>query len=393
MDAIRNPFTPGSGLFPPYFADREREVEEFTGRLRSTLEGVPRHLAVLGEWAIGKTSLLIQLRQLAKEQGCLTTFSVANPEETQAFIGSLLRTLSLEVQATYGESLWKRLAKAVGLKEISLSALGASVELSFTSTGEAQLSLREYLRTLWRELRGRAPAVVIIIDDLDLIPDFRETMVLLRNTAMELGLAGVQVMIVVAGTPVLFERMWEAHAPLVRFFEPMELGRIPKEAAKEAVTRPLEGSGVHFEADVVERIVHLAGGQPYYLQELAYHAFETAREGMATAATFSLAFERAFSTIAKTVFEQRVAELSSGEQRLLGVIVSLDRPAKHGEIVAQAVEAGLKKSSVPTLLRRLKAKGCVQQAGTGPQRGRYHVEDALFAEYVRRRVPGEALRE
>jgi len=227
VDTVRNPFTPGSGLFPPYFADREREVEEFTGRLESTLGGVPRHLAVLGEWAIGKTSLLIQLRQLAKEQGCLTTFSVANPEETQAFIGSLLRTLSLEVQATYGESLWKRLAKAVGLKEISLSALGASIELRFSSTGEAQLSLREYLRTLWTELRGRAPAMVIIIDDLDLIPDFRETMVLLRNTAMELGLAGVQVMAVVAGTPVLFERMWEAHAPLVRFFEPVELGRIP----------------------------------------------------------------------------------------------------------------------------------------------------------------------
>jgi len=152
----------------------------------------------------------------------------------------------------------------------------------------------------------------------------------------------------------------------------------------------LEGSDVRFEPDVVERIVHLAGGQPYYLQELAYHAFETAQGGVATTATFSLAFERAFSTIAKTVFEQRVAELSSGEQRLLGVIVSLDRPAKHGEIVAQAVETGLKKSSVPTLLRRLKAKGCVQQAGTGPQRGCYYVEDALFAEYVRRKIPRAA---
>ena len=152
---MENPFTPGSWIFPPFFADREREVQEFTQRLQSTLNGTPRHLAVLGEWAIGKTSLLLQLRRLAKEQGCLTSLSVANPEKTQAFIGSLIRTLSLEVQATYGKSLWKRLAKAIGLKEISLSALGASIQLRFASAGEAQLSLREYLRTLWKELQAQ----------------------------------------------------------------------------------------------------------------------------------------------------------------------------------------------------------------------------------------------
>jgi len=383
---MRNPFTPGSGLFPPHFADREREVQEFRQRLRATFEGSPRHLAVLGEWAIGKTSLLIQLRRLAQEQGALGTLSVANPEETQAFIGSLIRTLSLEVQAAYGESLWKRLAKAVGLKEVSLSALGASLEFRFASTGEAQLSLREYLRSLWNELRGRASAVVIAVDDLDLIPDFRQTMVLLRNTAMELGLAGAKVMIVVAGTPVLFEKMWEAHAPLVRFFEPLELGRLPEEAAREAVLKPLEGSGVRFEPEVVERIVRLSQGQPYYLQELAYHAFEAAQEGVATAETFSLAFERAFSTIAKAVFERRVAGLSAGEQKLLGVVVSVEGPATHGEIAARAVQAGLKKGSVAKLLQRLKEKGCVRQVETGPQKGHYFVEDPLFIEYVRRRV-------
>ena len=386
---MRNPFTPGSGLFPPYFADREKDVQEFTQRLQSTLDGVPRHLAVLGEWAIGKTSLLIKLRRLAQEQGCLTSLSVANPEKTQDFIGSLIRTLSLEIKAVYGESLWKRLAKAIGLTEVSLSVLGASLELRFASAGEAQLSLREYLRTLWKELGSRVPAVIIAVDDLDLIPDFRETMVLLRNTAMELTLAGVKAMIVVSGTPVLFERMWQAHAPLVRFFEPLELKRIPDEAAKAAVTRPLQGSGVRIEPEAVERIIQLSGGQPYYLQELAYHAFETARDGVITAATFSLAFERAFSTIAKAVFERRVVELSAGEQKLLGVIVSLDRAAAHGEIVDHATKAGLKKGSVATLLRRLKEKGCVQQLETGAQKGRYFVEDPLFAEYVRRKVPAE----
>jgi len=47
------------------------------------------------------------------------------------------------------------------------------------------------------------------------------------------------------------------------------------------------------------------------------------------------------------------------------------------------VRAGLKRGSIPKLLQRLKEKGCVRQVETGPQKGRYFVEDPLFVEYVR----------
>ena len=64
----------------------------------------------------------------------------------------------------------------------------------------------------------------------------------------------------------------------------------------------------------------------------------------------------------------------------------MEGPATHGEIAARAVQAGLKKGSVAKLLQRLKEKGCVRQVETGPQKGRYFVEDPLFIEYVRRKV-------
>jgi len=58
--------------------------------------------------------------------------------------------------------------------------------------------------------------------------------------------------------------------------------------------------------------------------------------------------------------------------------------------VARAVWAGLKRGSIPKLLQRLKEKGCVRQVETGPQKGRYFVEDPLFVEYVRRWVTLES---
>ena len=53
-----NPFRPGSGLFPSHFAGREEEVNVFERKLQSTRNGVQIHIAVRGEWGIGKTSLL-----------------------------------------------------------------------------------------------------------------------------------------------------------------------------------------------------------------------------------------------------------------------------------------------------------------------------------------------
>ena len=53
-----NPFKPGSCLYPPYFAGRTREIEIFQKKLTQTVEGTPMHMAIIGDWATGKTSLL-----------------------------------------------------------------------------------------------------------------------------------------------------------------------------------------------------------------------------------------------------------------------------------------------------------------------------------------------
>ena len=54
---MTNPFKPGSGLYPPYFADHQREIKIFENKLNQTINGTPIHMAVIGDWATGKTSL------------------------------------------------------------------------------------------------------------------------------------------------------------------------------------------------------------------------------------------------------------------------------------------------------------------------------------------------
>ncbi len=60
-----NPFTPQSGWEPKVFGGRHEQIASFTKAMKEAVTGRPNHMVILGEWGIGKTSLLKQLRILA----------------------------------------------------------------------------------------------------------------------------------------------------------------------------------------------------------------------------------------------------------------------------------------------------------------------------------------
>lgn len=61
--------------------------------------------------------------------------------------------------------------------------------------------------------------------------------------------------------------MRAAHEPLVRFFEPLSVGPLSPKAAEDAVVKPLQRANVDFDQEVVNDIVRLSAGRPYYLDE------------------------------------------------------------------------------------------------------------------------------
>ena len=64
----------------------------------------------------------------------------------------------------------------------------------------------------------------------------------------------------------MFSEVRTAHEPLVRFFKPLTLGALDAVAAGKAITAPLADTDVTFEPSVVDAIVELSGGRPYYLR-------------------------------------------------------------------------------------------------------------------------------
>jgi len=89
--------------------------------------------------------------------------------------------------------------------------------------------------------------LILLIDDFDLITENdvkrKQIMLTLRNSLMEAIKDGTKIMCVVAGAK-LFEQFEVAHGPLVRFFEPYEIGPLEMEDARKAVLVPLRGTGI-----------------------------------------------------------------------------------------------------------------------------------------------------
>ena len=355
-----NPFRPGSGLFPPYFAGRQEQIKTFKKKLKATMDGTPMHLAVIDGWGIGKTSLLTKFESVASENDFFVISTIASVEDMPTFVSNLLRRMKTDIETQ--KTKFKELVLSLGL-----------LKLKFESAGEAQLSLEESLRKIWDETNK---PILVTVDDLDLIKDFKGIMMLLRNTAMQLTKKNCNVMFVVAGKNSLFDKVYEAHEPLIRFFEPTILNRLNKKESVKAVKIPLENAGMDYEKNVIEEIAAVSEGHPYYIQEISNHVFEESEKKF-DAEAFGKGFNKAFSDISRDIFSRRFESISPIEKKILSSLTNSE-PLLFSKILNKSK---IKKGSLSPCLARLKEKGIIKQ-----ENKEYFIESKLFGQYIKERL-------
>jgi hypothetical protein len=223
--------------------------------------------------------------------------------------------------------------------------------------------------------------VIVLLDDVDLLPMTGDVLLRLRACALELYAADLPLAFVVAASPGLFSDVRSAHEPLVRFFEPLSLAPLDDADAGRALTEPIAETAVQFDADVVAEIVELAGGRPYYLQKLGYYTFDAAANGRVTPAEFVVAFERAFASVSQEIFSARWAGMSPIDRQVAAVVARSIGPRPSGDIEAEAARRGVRPGATRQSLRRLAAKGQIDRHANG-MRGRYSIDDRLFRRYL-----------
>jgi hypothetical protein len=366
-----NPFRPGSGILPPLLAGRDRETAIFEARVARTREGQPQHTALLGEWAIGKTTLLMHWRRLRRQAGDAVVLSMAYPQSADEFLAGLVTAIDAELATDWRRRLDVELGLDVGIADARIRR----------PSPDPERELRAALRRLVEHHAHEGRSVIVLLDDVDLLPMTGDVLLRLRACVLELYAADLPFALVVAASSGLFDAVRSAHEPLVRFFEPISLGPLDPGDATRAITEPVGETMVRFDPEVVAEIVDLAGGRPYYLQKLGYFAFDASINRRVSRAEFAVAFERVFASVSQEIFAARWAGLSPIDRQVVAVVARRTEPRSSGDIEAEATKLGVRPGAARQSLRRLAARGHINRLASG-HRGRYSVRDRLFQRYL-----------
>lgn len=285
MDAALNPYSPGSGLTPPYLVGRQAEIDAFDlivarscGRLHS------RGMILQGLRGVGRTVLLNKFRDQAERAGWFIielegrTADTGN-EATRQKLGRALMLAGRRFnRAKHNTDVIRRALGTV--KSFSLSLGVASVEMGVDAThgrgdsGQIELDFEELIEDLAPALAESSSAFALFIDEMQDLDS--ELLLALLAAQHKAGQKGWPFFIIGAGLPALPAVLSESRSYAERLFNYREIGALDTNAASEALMVPAQRQGAQYSTEAVKVIVTASTGYPYFLQTYGQSAWDIA---------------------------------------------------------------------------------------------------------------------
>ncbi|MEV0370504.1 glycosyltransferase [Streptomyces sp. NPDC050636] len=266
------------------FAGRIAELDSVAYELdQAGLDRPSVYIAVHGQRAAGKTSLLNRTEDLARERGLLPVRVTLVPSDAtpSAFYRKVYEEL---VAAVTDEGGTLGGPGAVTPAKIRRVFSGATPEndfplefpeaLSLSAPGGpvSEAALRADLRYVVRVL-GRP--IALLIDEAQLVAGHEEVLSVLRALGTRLN----GFVFVLAGTSSLLTRITEVFSPLLRQFKEIKIERfVESEDVSNCMLLPLRGLGLDADCfpefnGTQSELVHLTDGNPYEIQLYCHEMF------------------------------------------------------------------------------------------------------------------------
>lgn len=369
-----NPFRKRTGIFPSYFTGRENELNELREIYESTRAGAAGHIIIYGPKGIGKTCLLI------KFENELNNIDGVYPVRIPLVEGSFDDIYSLIVD---------KCADALGINEghfwDNITSLGVNLPIGGFNVSRERpatspsVALEKILKSIYGELDGDNPVLILLFDDLQrIISDTGTSKVLsiLQNALQELNLKKMNIMFVATGAHDIFSQIQDHLDSAVRIFEPYELKPLSLDELRDAIVIPSQKEGVKFTDEVINLIYGMSEGIPYYMQVIAYNCFSMALDGKIGIDEFKKSFPRSLNLLAQREFRGMYEKATNEERKILGLMAENDKEF----LSYKEIKEGLDLTSEPSYwLKTMLKKNLIIK----PFRGKYKLRDKIFKEYLR----------
>jgi AAA ATPase domain len=384
VDPRANPYAPGAGTKPPALTGRDDEIEAFVVLLERLRQGAAgQSMIVKGLRGVGKTVLLNTFEDFAVERDWIPIFkeceaSTSLPGLVARHCRRIIEDLKPTARAT------KRLRSMVARLSTFTVVDPNGFELRFDlGRGEAAPDpLSDDFVDLLLEVGAlageRARGLVFLLDEVQFIHpnEFGPFVVGLHRINQK----GLPVTCVAAGLPSLPALAGEAKSYAERLFSYPTIGRLPREAADEALARPAWVREVRFAKGALDLAYERTLGYPYFIQEYGKYAWNVADGTRIERREMERAAELAQHALDDGFFLVRAERATDAERRVMHAMASLGEPPYATRDVVHAL--GRRSASQLSVQREsLIRKGLVYS----PRTGFLDFTVPMFADYLLRR--------
>jgi len=373
---------PNVPVRPGDFVGRKVQLEALRSILQQGLEtGTTSSVAVLGDWGIGKSSLLLKFSAACSESGyrMLPVFLSVSSDlgDYLCFAQSLLDKLAGTLATA--SSLAARLRSEVQnwrLKRVSLAGFQLDREASPFFLTSGSTLLRHTLAEVWeRFLRpAHISGAIFFLDDLQnfATPNREAVALALRDQFQSFAIEGLNYSVCFSARTDYFSGIRSFAEPAVRFYDKFYLDPFTLEETDEyveAVFGSHPDKGHELGAWLYEKTL----GHPYFLAFISRQLLTLAPGSLPESPTDL--WPEIFRQLEREKFLCDMAQLSEKDSELLRAFARGDGEEFGPSQVGQQFDR--------VYFRRLEGKGLLVRTG----RGRYKVYHPLFKLFLQRLKP------
>jgi AAA ATPase-like protein len=389
MDAISNPYTPGSGVAPAELAGRDEIRAIGRVAIERIRRGLPaKSLLMVGLRGVGKTVLLDRMRRDAEatgiqavrleESGSRSLPALLAPELRLA----LLRLSRLEASRESAILALRALAGFASALNSSFPDIEVGLdyepEPGLTDSGILRQDLQTLLESVGTATQRAQTAVVLFIDEMQFVA--AAELAALAHALQRCAQRGLPIGLVGAGLPQL-RLAGEAGTHAEQRFDILELGPLSSPAAAQALLKPAADLHVELEEAAVANILAATQCHPYFLQELAKQTWDVAPQSPITLQDTRHAARFALASLDETFFRTRFNHLTRAEKKYMRAMAELGPGVHRSGEIAAALNRPV--TSLGPARSQLIAKGMIWSPGHGDTA----FTVPRFDEYMRRSWP------
>lgn len=282
-----NPFNPNSVVSTNLFAGRKDYVLRIIRKMEQVKRGMPSSFFLFGERGIGKTALAKLLMYVAEEKDAelgdlnllVSYYSADKGQSINTVLQSSLNELTDNISSSVLDTLGKRLGMLLKNGKFSIGAF--SVELK---SEEKTIAVRDQLISILSnlieavkkdEVERKKDGILIVIDEMQNIDDIESCAQLFRGIITTLDVKNLgNISFLLIGYENAYNDFLKGEPSARRQFDPIGLGTMPVEEAKEVLTKGFKEANVKWEQSSLDKFILTTGGYPHSIQLLGHNLIE-----------------------------------------------------------------------------------------------------------------------